>query len=346
MFKRLTSRRVTWGAIYVYVALVVLHLFYHYSGMNAFYRSRMNDMVMGTAYRPYQNRALVPIVIGILNQETPAPVQSAIKSVLTSNAFDPDFYFQIYSYINVLFQVVGFVCFFAMALGGRKIYALLYGGGLTANLVGLIYILLVPTWFRYYNYVYDPATLALSTWLAYVVLTNDLLAFVILFILASINKETSVIYLPVLATAAVLYKRKLWPVAVTCVILLGVWEFLRQAIQQHYAANPGFDLENHWLEHQAVVLSKYPMSLVYAICAFLFFGYLIGYGWRAKPLMIRAGFLWTFVPLFVSSIFFGFIDETRALYDCYPFALMLAIPPILQWARGIPILQPRPTPAT
>lgn len=343
------ARRIAWGLLYLYTAWVVSYYAIHFGGPNYYFRASLDSMVEGVSYRPesgvpppykpYAGRVLMPAVIRGLEEITPSPVRDAVASIFTSRDFLPDFHNPAkYSYRIGLFYVLCTLCYAGVAFGGRAAFKAIYGvSGRRADFVGLLFLLMVPLWFRYLVYIYDPVTVLMVTWLLYAAARSRVALFGILFVFACINKETAPLTLPLIVYGMWNRFPRYTTYAVTgaLVIVGGLIHVLRQGYFDSY---PGAWTEHHWEDHQMLVLRVFTMSLIYALVVMGGSLWLAGVQHRHKPAILKLGFLFTFVPLFLASLAFGFIDETRALFDAYPFVMLLAIPTILAFL-GVPILK-------
>jgi hypothetical protein len=61
-----------------------------------------------------------------------------------------------------------------------------------------------------------------------------------------------------------------------------------------------------------------------------FFTVFIARKWKEKPLLLRQGFLLILIPLAGLAMFWGFFDSFRVYYEALPFALLLALPTVLE----------------
>lgn len=343
------ARRIAWGLVYLYTAWVVSYYAIHFGGPNYYYRASLDSMVEAVSYRPqsgveppwkpYVGRALMPAVIRGLDEVTPQAGKDALAAVFTSRDFLPDFHDPSrYTFHLGVFFVLCTLCYWGVALGGRAAFKAVYGiGGNRANFVGLLFLLMVPLWFRYLAYIYDPVTVLMATWLLYAAARSRIVLFCVLFVLACINKETAPLTLPLLVYGT--WKR--YPRYITYAVTAGlaiVAALIHVLRQGYFDAFPGTWTEHHWDDHQMIVLQVFTMSLIYAVVVMGGSLWLAGIHQKQKPTILKIGFLFTFVPLFLASLPFGFIDETRALFDAYPFVILLAMPTILA-LLGVPILK-------
>jgi hypothetical protein len=165
--------------------------------------------------------------------------------------------------------------------------------------------------------------------MAYAILAKRPWMFALVFCLAIVNKETAILALPVWAVATWMSGNRKGAAGGT-VLLGALWLLIRFAILKSTAHLGGEDIEWHLIDHQAILLQNNFGSALYS--GLVMFVELALAFWvvRNKPRVLVAGFVCTFIPLFLLSIPFGFVDELRALYDSYPYVLLLALPTLLE----------------
>ena len=327
------ARKVAWAAVYLYAGCLVTYLFLHFGGLDFNLRVPFDEMVNGTAAKPYVGRMLVPMIIHGIDTFSPDGLKSAVISVFISKFFLPDFQgftgYEPNLFTTCVFIILAVAMYAGAAFGGRAAFIALYGKqGFVANVVGLLYVLCIPLWFRYNNYIYDPMTILLVTWILYAAARGNVWLCCVLFAFACVNKETAILLLPVIVFG--IYKTRHRYVALGAGLGLFVVYVLVQAYRSgHFDANKGAWLEPHLGYHQASLLSDFPVSFFYALFVMVVLFWLALSGIRRKPFILVLGLGCTFLPLFIGSIFYGYVDEIRALYDSYPFLLMLAMPTAL-----------------
>ena len=324
-----TLGRVFWLATYAYTSLLLVHAFITFTGLTLSAFGGFQPMIDGSAHRPYISRALVPMVIRGISSATPNAMKHAVLQVLGSRGFIPEFYLRGYSYEKVVFLCIAWAFFLATAYMfkalARQFYCLSEN---TAGVVGVAGLMLVPLLFRYFTYVYDPATIFFATLMLLLAARHKAAFFFLAFTLACVNKETAILGMPVFA---IFYWRE-YPRRMTAAASAGltaIWVAVRTALKYRYAGSPGADLEIHFWDHTAHVVTRYPMSLAFAITVM---GVLIGvamWGWRDKPRELNIACLATLLPLIVSAVAFGFPEETRVYYEAYPYLLLLGVPTVL-----------------
>jgi len=341
------ARKLAWGAAYFYVACMVAYVFIHFGGLNFYPRASFDLMLSGKADKPYVGRMLVPQTINWINEQSPDGLKQTVANVIGSDYFLPDYYgvpkdpIQ-FPYAVTILLIFAALMYTGIAFGGRAAYIAVYGNaGPIANLVGLLYLLAVPLWFRYTGYIYDPMTILLATWILYAATKSNIWLCCVLFILACCNKETAPLLLPVIGYG--IWRKRGIPIAVgSCVALLIAAVLIQLHRLDEFSANGGLWTEPHWLDHQVSLVTQYTMSFLYAFAVMAAFLWLALKNFKQKPMILRVGLCCTLIPLFLASIPFGFVDEIRALYDSYPFVTLLAIPTAFAFFAGVnlPTSQP------
>jgi hypothetical protein len=187
-------------------------------------------------------------------------------------------------------------------------------------------LILLPLFFRYYNYIYDPATLCIFAGAALLIYKRKWLYYYILFILATFNKETSILLIVIFFLRERNLTAKMNLILHSSVQLI-LWFTIKIFLANVYSSNAGSFVEFHLLGHN-LNLFLYPLHLLYFIVVLTIFSVLVVYKWKTKPSYIKLCFLVTFLPLTALSLFFGFIDELRVYYESFPFVFLLFVPSI------------------
>jgi hypothetical protein len=194
-----------------------------------------------------------------------------------------------------------------------------------------------PIFFRYNNYIYDPMTLFVFTLCIYLIVKRHHLLYCLLFLAASLNKETAISLIPLF------FIREVSTITKGRAILLGVWQvisfiFVKLYLAHEFQGKAGAFVGFH-LQHNLRLLGdvwfylKTPM-IVFPITI------LIACRWKEKSLFLRRGLVVCAILLFASAVFLGYVDELRGYYELYAMALLLIIP------KGVKAYAPAGTPAT
>jgi hypothetical protein len=280
-------------------------------------------------------RVLLPWTVRGIAVLTPEPAREAITGsvrALLAPGGKPK-YIHDYAFEFALTVLLLFSALLGFAYSLRRLAAVtldLKGGGL--DLLPVPALLLLPCMYTYMNYVYDFPNLFLFTLGLVMVVEHRWPAFLAVFGLATLNKETSILLTLVwfLDSRGRLHGRRL--VEGLAVQILG-WAAIRGSITLLYQGNPGAVVE-WWhlrgnlalvsriienLRHRPLsgILTKWGPKLVVVLAAA---GVAVSLK-RAPTFLKRASVI--AVPLFVLTLFMGSLEETRDFYEFYPIALIV-----------------------
>ena len=324
--------------IYFFSSWVILLAFISFPRLNGNPPSMFSDMVYGKAHQPFVYRTLVPSTVRMITEITPESliikVERAAKqkrplSRLVDISQIEDEY--VYEYMVALAIIFG--CFFGFAFVIRRLIRVHYDyPGFISDLAPLGALLITPAFFRYDNYLYDPATILLFASGLLAVSTRRRVGYYLIFALACLNKETALLLSGVFLVFRYSETRRLHLAG--HILLQGlIWISARAFITNLYQGNPGGLVEFHLFDHN-LTLFAYAFRAVYFIVFVALWVILIRYRWKAKPILLRRGFLITFVPLLIFGMLFGYIDEVRIFYEAFPFAFLLALPTVVDQFGG------------
>jgi hypothetical protein len=295
-------------------------------GIDAYYRSRLPDMVHGTAYRPYVYRVLVPGTARIADALLPQAVHDALAGAFARWRWRPNTW-RSQSAADYVFVV----SLMALSLGGfavalrRLCTVTLPDAPRAAVWTPLVAVACVPLFFGPFGReIYDFSTLCLITFGLLSMVEQRWIAYAVLFPLACLNKETAIL-LPLV------FARHYWPrglpprqYVALLVYQIIVFATVRVAVTYAFRDNPGGSVELHLFEHNQLVIfhpqlmSKRLVLFVAAIGAGL-------WQWSRKPPLLQSAFIVMAPILAVMGITVGQVDEIRAYFEIYPVvALMIA----------------------
>lgn len=334
-----TSRaeRATFLTLASLASLVVLFIFLVRPGMTGHHRADFPELMQGTAHRPYVTRALVPLTVRALSAITPASMREGVAASLRGREFVAAVgWYDAWLYEFALTTAVMFLCLVGFAWVLKRLTEVACDvPPVVSNLGPIAAMFTLPLFFRYYSYPYDPATLLLYSAALLFLLERRFFWFVVCVALASANKETSVLLIPLYALAAWRNGERPRASGVARLALVGVvWVVVRGALMWVYRGNPGALVENHFTEHTVWLLAKFPVAMRYTIVVVALFWIPVAKRWREKPALLRRGLLVTLIPLVVAGSIFGFADELRGYYEAFPFLYLLALPSVSRWLGG------------
>jgi hypothetical protein len=314
----------------LYVLAIFIRTTPFHLGINQFAECKFVDMIEGKANRPYVSRALVPIVVNNIAKLTPQSVKTTfsnysiennrVNSILEKLGWEKEYF---YEYIVALSIML--FCFMGIAYVGPQFLQITCGIANTFfNKIILLALslLILPAFFRYASYIYDPSQIFLFITCLYFLAVKKLKIFTFVFFFLCINKETSILLIPIFAVA--FYENLKKKEYITYLLLLCfIYIMVRISIAIAFMKNSGSFLEFHLFDHNRIIL---PMGWTFAdVFLMILFLILLTYMWKAKPFFLKTSFLGTFIPLVVMAMFFGFIDELRGYYEAYFPALGLSI---------------------
>jgi len=321
------------GIVLVVMAVVV----FTGEGIDAYYRSRLVDMVHGTAHRPYVFRVLVPGSARLGTLLIPLRAKLWLADAFRTWSWRPDGWDPAYAsdYLLVLVAMALSLIGFVSAMGSL-FHAVFTARPLQASLTAVMALAAVPIFFGPFSrQIYDFTTLWLFTLGLALIARARWRAFVVLFPLACLNKETAILLSLVFVIRRVRCPRA-WPGSTFRWLLayqLVTFLIIRTGLQYVFRNNPGSTVEMHLFDHNWQVLlhpswmSKRLLLFVGAI--------LVGVrDWKRKPTFLRDALLALAPVLLVMGLTVGQVDEIRAYYEVYPVVALLMADTIFRRLRA------------
>lgn len=295
-------------------------------------RARLPDMVYGTAHRPFVYRALVPGMVRVI---TPVLPEDAFQdSSFVRSAFALFDWEMPYAREYMVSFALIYLGFFAFAWAVRALITSLYGTqviyGYMVSIAAVF--LLIAFWSGgYTNYIYDIATLALTTYALALLVRQRWTVYLFVFLLACINKETTILLAFIFALH---YFRRMERrrFAVLFGTQIVIFAAVKGALTLAFSSTPGSIAEVHLAENlqRLALVPILPEATLMLVCLSV----LILYRWREKPVFLKHA-LWMLPPLFILGMVSGMIDEYRIFYEVYPVVLLLVAHSVIR------ILRPR-----
>ncbi len=327
-------RRVVILLLYLLTTAMVSWVFIIHPGINGYYRAMFPDMVYGKAYKPFVYRTLLPTTVRIATAIVPESIRNKVKlavrdrepdrkrtRMMKALGWEAEY---ICEYLIAL--AIMFCCFLGFAFMLRYLVRLFYDfPSSVADLAPVGGLLILPVFFKYYSYIYDPATLLLFALALICMVKRRFLLFYIAFGLATLNKETSILLLGVFFIREFRVMRNS-ALASHLVFQMLIWVALRVSVMAIFKNNQGSPIEFHLIRNLGIMSS--PFELLYFLAVILIFSALIRYRWSEKPIFIRRSLFVTITPLILLTLFFGFVDELRDYYEAFPFLFLLLLPTI------------------
>ena len=314
--------------IYLLAAAFVFSVFLRDPGINDYHRARFADMVYGKAHRPFVYRTLLPSTVRALTAAVPPGAREALRGSLGETAFLGKVFSRfrwekehLTEYLVACVLMYGSLLGFGLAV--RYLFKGLYSrppGWLADSLPALSVLLLLP-FFSRASYLYDFPALALFTLGAALMLRRRWKAYLVVFLLASINKETSILLTLIYAVHLYGVERHLRGFHLKMVSAqIALFFAVKAALYMAFRDNPGSLVEFHLIDHN-IDLVDYSAT---AVVSLALVAMTVSYRWKEKPLFLRDS-LWILPTLVLLTSLFGFLDELRDYYEAYPIVLLLVV---------------------
>ncbi len=325
-----TALRLTFVVInYAVLSGFALTIFIRYSGVNGTPRAGFVELISGAAYKPFVYRTLLPSLTRLTTGCLPAPFRARCDSVLwrapwlrpiLSRFHAPPSYATaaVIALLQMYFSLVGFAATFHRL--SQTVFRLTPRQPAFFTALALLGL---PA-FCEFGYLYDYSTLFLFTLAVTLLLQSKWTAYVPIFALASLNKETSILLvilfvLRVHSTTTLTRARwiRLLGLQLATYVLIRAFPVLR------FRNNPGAACEYHLPEHLEAFRTEPFLALLFACGLALTLTLALAY-WSQKPVALRHSLLLA-APLFAAYLLFGYPLEIRVFYEVYPILVPLSI---------------------
>lgn len=187
----------------------------------------------------------------------------------------------------------------------------------------------VPLLYSYNNYYasypYDPGTIFLFSLGIVLIVKRKLVWFYPLFLLATLNKETSLLLIALLFFH-MSREGKSYRVWIHATVLLLVWAVIKLTLFFAFRDNPGSMWQLMLVKHNLRVPAEHPLGLAYVLALLLVGAFFVAYRWKERPVLVRRGLFIVLGPLFGLGLFLGYVDELRIYSEALPFVVLLAVP--------------------
>lgn len=302
------------------------------SNYNTLEHANFDRMVEFNAHPPYVFRNFVPQVSKALASQTSPNfievfsskyneiIHSKLSANIGLNGLSSN-----YPLTHTIALFLLFLMLYACTYYSRQLFnqtsTLLLAPKKYSVFIPFLFILGLPTLMShdYSNYIYDISTLFFTLLSFNLILQNYVYRFVLIFIFAAFNKETSVMLIPLALMNFSLKPSK----KISLFIILALFYTLARLLLLHHYQGPEnlpaweFNLLRYGLKVLTTIYSL-PELLSFIL---VFTGILLF--WDRKHLYLRQGFLLFFVPFAVLQLFFGIPNEIRVYYEIYPLVLCL-----------------------
>jgi hypothetical protein len=290
-------------------------------------RAYLSKMMEGTAWRPFVYRVLVPKTAFIAGKSIPfkdAVVQK-VELFAKKHAW---MLLGKQSYYRFEYLVVVLIMVFALtgsAIVWKQCLSYLYEYPpyLCYLLPVFGIIALAPILLLYGPYPYDPMTLLVFSLAIFALLTHNKRLYYPAFLLALLNKETSLL-LPFLFGYSFASNTRRQTLLLEMAVQFGAWFAWRYYLIDLYRSNPGVNMEFHLFDYNLPFFTYFGLKHVrFALVIFGFIA-LVFYRWKDKPLALRRLLMVSCAFLLPLHVLFAWIDEFRGLLELYPVLFLLS----------------------
>ncbi len=293
------------------VCAQVLFIFLVRSGVNGLGTAKLDDLITLQAGKPYVCRVLVPQIIRIISYCL-GPIRASIETnswripvvgtLLTRFHTEPGWATE----SLVAFAVMdGFLVGFTLAF--RSLLLVMWGGSSRAEVISLAAPTFLLPFFRH-GFVYDFATLCLFTCCLVLMAKAEWRLYLLVFILACLNKETSLLLAVVFAYQffGMLPRKKfMWLLVLQFLIAVSI----RVGLETYLSADSSsfrYYLADHFVDWKVEIPGLTIFSLLVVILLS-----------RDVPTFLRSELV--ILPLIYVAYFFSSTPgEYRAMYEAFP----------------------------
>lgn len=318
--------------LYCSASLILVKLYIFYPGFDHYEKAKFSEMINGTAYKPYVLRTLMPLMINSLSSLFPEKLKTRTNNLLhRSDTIRKLGWNKNYLFEYLIFLIITFIVFLLHFYVLKKLVIVFYEGCANPELYPLLGLVLIPLFQKYHNYIYDPLTLLLFASALLFLVKQNLIGYYLVFALAIVNKETAVLLIPIFVLKK--YNELLTSQLLLSILMqFSLWIISRIILLKLFEGNPGSILEFHLMGHNVNLFTSLPLFLSFLII-FSMITLPIVYRWKQKDRFIKQGLMIVFLPLIISSVFFGFVDEMRGYYEAFPFVFILWIDTFINYSN-------------
>lgn len=308
-------------------------------GVDAYYRSRLVDMVHGTAYRPYVYRVLVPGLAHLGTILMPASLANAVTSAFEAWQGRPAGWPPAHAADYVLVITIMAVSLIGFGAAMRAFSQTVFSArAMVHALIALAAVAALPLTFGPFSrQIYDFTTLCLFTWCLVFMAQRRWIAFAIAFAFASLNKESSILLVLVYVVHAARTSTGLSRIEAVSLFVyqLAVFALVRSAVVYAFRDNPGDTVEIHLFGHNQYVL-LHPLEMSRRLLLLIGVAIVGVWGWNDKPPFLQNVFIILAPVLVVMGVTVGMVDEIRAYYELYAVIVLMAAHTVLR-ALDVPV---------
>jgi len=310
---------------YLIVAAIPLSVSIFRPGITGYERAVFEDMIYGKAHKPFVKRQLVPLIVRGTTHLIPGPTKTFLQKKFSQSklinqlGWTPEYASE---FLLALLIMYGSLIGFLVVLRLFILYFLNISSTLS-HIAVLAVGLGLPCTFVYKVYIYDFTQLLLFTACLLLLYQQRWHLFYPIYILACLNKETSIL-LPVVFlscfTTNALKRPGLWHLLSQIIIGLGIYSLIGYIFRD----NPGGAIEWH-LRHNIArpfIISGFGKL---RLIIFILFILLSLSKLHQAPVFLKRSLIATLPPLMCLAFLFGHFDELRDYYEALPLIYTLTL---------------------
>lgn len=341
------------AVLYALISVYALAHFVSSSYLGDRYDSTaFNAMIDGTAKKPFVYRVLMPTLTRAVVDSTPKSWKEAINYEVQSWVASPKTSYTrqtmpwlVYTY-DVRDPYPRLVCTFLIYLALIGYAVVLYrlaavlvpGDEPLRRFAPIFGMLAISAFSKPWQYIYDIPVLFLSASCFYFLYISRIKPYLVCFVLACLNRETSIFILLFFAIWSYGRMPRTSFIAL-CAVQAVLYVFIKIALTYAYMDNSGDFLEYNLSRVLRLdIFERADHMRIFVVCGLFF---LLTYRWKDKPLFLRTG-LFVLPVMYVGYFFYGNGGEYRVFFDIMPLLVLLTTHTLTEAAgfRGLPFFSP------
>jgi len=323
--------------IYVICAIYAMMFYFQNSASlgDGMSRGRLDRMVEGTAHKPFVYRQLVPNLVRSIEAVTPEPLRTAVSGAMQNYKVSMPYYLmkpympwfenifpsEDSHYRRILASLVIFGFLIGYLAGIFALARALFPGSPAVALFAPIFAVVAYSSFGVpFQFIYDLATLCLSTACFYFIYTERHRCYLLVFFLSCLNKETaifSILFFALWNAGRMEKKRFLTLWTLQCFLYI----LVKCMLTITYMNNPGELLERH-----ADIIIKHDLlaaASIFKVITVMVLWFLLTYRWDDKPMFLKCS-LWILPLIYLAYLLYGSPGEYRVFFDMHAPLVLLA----------------------
>lgn len=295
------------------------------------------DMVYGRAPQPYVTRVLVPWLVRAVEAVT-APtariqLEEGVRASLRTGGKPAWLYQYPFEFVIAKNIILLFAIGFAFALWWLARLTLDVPGP-AADVIPIVVLFALPGLYGYASHLYDFPVLCLSTLGLALIAARRFWLYVVVFAVATLNKETALLLTFVWAVSeAHKHKLKRKHVVGGIALQVAVWVLIRGGLMLLFRDNPGEPIALHLFRNAQVLGVPGNWFLFRPVTDWLVLPmgfnvlYVLGFvaslfALKKAPRFLKDAF-WVALPVIVLTWLFGNVDEMRVYYELLPIVVLV-----------------------